>query len=154
MLPQDFTQKQQEIFDAFQANFRNLFSQMEKCLEDEKLKHGVLDERIKEIDVIKVSVKKLEVLAESKLKEAETTLLSANTKFKDAKTEKETSEIIISQAKNMEIAIQKQREELIEREQSVEKRIKDVQIDERRVVFERNRVERLIKDNQIKDLLK
>lgn len=154
MTLEEVSKLQSEIFDSLQASYRNFYKKLEKDLEsvnDEKVK---LQVAIKDAEAVKSNALKIESNAEKKLAEANLRLEKAISEEFKAIEEQGKLTALISTHSKTDAALSAQREELIKREQAVGQAEKMVEMRQRKLKFERMKVDKIIEDAQITDELK
>lgn len=150
LTPTEASKVHHELFSELEAKFRNLHEDMTKGLGHIESKKKEIEESVAGISDMEKNVKNQSILADNKNKEAQHLLDLAKTKMEEAESEEVRLNGIRVTLEATDKALAKQREEVQESLKDIANRIKQVEIDERAVAYERKQVERLIKDNKIK----
>lgn len=154
LTPDEASKQHVELFQESQAKFRNLFNDMEAAIADSKKKSEALDEKGKEVEQLKLSARNIERKAEDKLKDVEQKLEAATATLNDANTRFDEANNLLTANKATEEALNRQKDELSNDRSELAERVKQIDIDDRAVRFRQARVDRLIQDNQIKEMMK
>lgn len=145
----DFTKSQSTIFEDFQAKYRNLQIEMSTVLDDLKESKNLLDQKITEAETTNALAKKLEKDAQSKMSQANLLMEKAEAIEKQAKDNLESSRRLKESNEVTEKAIILQRDEVIAREQAVLQAEKMIEMKQRKIKFERMKVDKIIEDAHI-----
>lgn len=150
----EFTKKQSEIFEEFQAKFRNLYKEIEIAQDKLEESNIQLKAKIEEVESIKSSAKMLEKKADNKFSEANQLMEKAiNTQSRAVEDEERISKLKAEYAKT-DLSLSSQRDELVAREQAAIQFEKVIEMKERKLKFERRKIDKLIEDAQITNELK
>lgn len=154
MTLQQLTDRQSTLFDECQAKFRNLYTELSLSIEETKKKNDIVDEKLAQANNLRASAQLLDKQSSEKAKEALQLMDNAKSKMDNAKDEESRLSTLKDELNKLSEALSKQRDEIAESNSLLTERENQCQIDERAVKYDRSKVDRLIKDKDIREMMK
>lgn len=143
-----------DIFKEMEDKVNALISEISLELETQKAKTEELRRKIEKVEAQKAELSKNEDILRERLDSANRLLEQAKAKDEEATVRLAKAEAKEAELKQTDEALLKQREEIAQSRRDLEEHRQWLEVEERVVKFDRLKVEKLIKDNEIRTMMK